>query len=268
MRSKRAMAAVLGLVAAVSVATAAPGAAQGRDYQPFGADKAVERQQQDFQANTTNGESFLEVNAAGNLVYWRRTADGYTFYSQVRGWGWGGTRIVSTLNADTFVEVKGDGRLSKWTWDGYNYHEQVVGWGWQNARLLSGVSWDKFVEINQQGNLVLWQFDAANNLSSTTIGWGWGGTRLITGLADLDFLEVKGNGLVSEWLDQGAGLEEFPLTGADFSTVRLMAGMDINHFLLIDGYDGSLWEATYNESDYTWYPVQRGWGWNGTRLIG
>jgi hypothetical protein len=263
-RFKRAIAVVLGLVATVCAATAAPGSAEGRGYQPLGEVKRAVAGAGDFQTQATDGSSFIEVNGAGNLVFWQRSGD--SFSGHVRGWGWQGARIVSTLNRDTFVEVKGDGRLAKWSWDGGAYHEQIVGWGWQNARLLTGVSWNRFLEVNQAGNLVLWTFDGLNNLSSTTIGWGWGATRSITGLADLDFMEVKGNGQLSEWIDEG-GLREYQL-GADFSSVRLMAGLDSLRFVLIDGYDGSLWEFTYDPSTYYWSATQRGWGWGATRLLG
>ncbi|GLZ34429.1 hypothetical protein Lesp02_66160 [Lentzea sp. NBRC 105346] len=264
MRFKHAVKAVLGLAATLAVATAVPASAEGTDFaKPI---NGVKREQ-GFQAQTTDGNSFLEVNGAGNLVYWTRS--GGSFSGEVRGWGWGGTRIVSSLNSTSFVEVKGDGRLSKWSWNGGGYVEQVVGWGWGNARLLSAVSSNQFIEINQQGDLALWTFDANNVLSKSTIGWGWGGTRVISGLGGtpLDFLEIKGDGRFSEWYDEG-GLKEFPFNDTNFSQVRLLAGTDINHFLLIDAVEGGLYEFTLNTSTNQWEPAQRGWGWGGTRLIG
>lgn len=255
------MTAVLGLAAALSVVTAVPSAAKGSDLKPLG---GVERPQ-DVRANKTDGNSFVEVNGAGQLVFWQRT--GETFYSQVRGSDWQNTRIVSSLNRDSFLEVKGDGRLAKWSWNGSSYNQQIVGSGWDNARLLTGIASNKFVEINNQGNLVLWTFDGANNLTATLRGWGWQGTRIIAGLEDFDFMEVKGDGRVSEWIDDN-GLKELPIQNSDFSDVRLMVGTDYTHFLVIDTTAGGLFEFTYTEIDNTWHVAQRGSGWGSTRLIG
>ncbi|TWP49958.1 hypothetical protein FKR81_22245 [Lentzea tibetensis] len=260
------MTAVLGLAAALSVVTGVPASAEGHDYLPSG---GVERKQ-DVQASTTDGNSYMEINSAGQLVLWRRT--GETFYGEVRGSDWNNTRIISTLSANSFLEVKGDGRLAKWTWNGGTYIQQIVGSGWNNARLVTGVSANKFLEINQQGNLVLWTFDAANNLFATVRGTGWENTKSITGLGDLDFMEVKGAdpqgvSALSEWIDFN-GLQETKFEGSDFSRARLMAGTDVNHFVVIDGVDGTLLEFTYTESDNTWHVALRGSGWGGTRLIG
>ncbi|MCP2246429.1 hypothetical protein [Lentzea aerocolonigenes] len=262
MRFKRAMAAVLGIAAMVTVVTANPSLAQGD--KTF---KGVERERS-MSTATTNGQSFLEINGAGELVHWERSGSSYA--KQVRGWGWGGTRTITTLDEQTFLEIKGDGRLSKWTWNGGAYSENVVGWGWNNARLITGVSGNQFIEINNQGELAYWTFDGSNVLSKVIKGWGWGGTKSITGLDPYLFIEIKGDALnsLSWWVNGSTGLQEFH-EGGDRRWIRLIAGGDADHFTIIRT-DGVLMEYAWVQTGESgeWVGTERGWGWGGTRLIG
>src|SRR6187551_3078240 len=101
MRLKRVVAAVVGIAAMVTVVGAAPSMAQG-EIPSF---NGVERE--GLKVQTTDGQSFLEINSAGELVHWQRAGESYA--KQVRGWGWQGTRAITTLDAQTFLEIKGDG---------------------------------------------------------------------------------------------------------------------------------------------------------------
>jgi hypothetical protein len=264
MRFKRVMASVLGIAAMISIAGTAPSLAQG-DSKTF---KGVEREH-GYQAATTDGQSFLEINGAGELVQWQRA--GASYNKQVRGWGWGGTRTITTLDAQSFLEIKGDGRLSKWTWNGSSYNEAVVGWGWNNARLITGISAGQFIEINNQGELAFWTFDGSNTLSKVVRGQGWQATKSITGLDPFMFIEIKGDASnsLSWWVDTTtSGLQEFP-EGGDNRWIRLIAGGDADHFTVIRT-DGTLMEFVWTQSGSTgsWVGTERGWGWQGTRLIG
>ncbi|MGI5502309.1 hypothetical protein [Lentzea sp. CA-135723] len=260
MRLKRAIAAVVGLAAMVTVISAAPSSAQG-EVPSF---KGVERERGP-KPLTTDGQSFLEINAAGELVHWQRAGESYA--KQVRGWGWQGTRAITTLDNQTFLEVKGDGRLSKWTWNGGAYTEAVVGWGWGNARLVTGVAANQFIEVNNQGELAYWTFDGSNNLSKVVRGWGWQSTKSVTGLDPYLFIEIKGDTVnsLSFWVNGQGGLSEYPEVG-DNRWIRLIAGGDVDHFTVI-ATDGTLLEYAWNDTD-GYKPTARGWGWQGTRLIG
>jgi hypothetical protein len=266
MRFKRVMAAVLGIAAMVTVVAAAPSVAQGDKNSLSG--KGLPRDR-GATTLTTNGQSFLEINAANELVHWSRSGESYA--KQVRGWGWSGTRAITTLDEQNFLEVKNDGRLSKWSWNGTWYTEVVIGWGWNNARLITGTSLGQFIEVNNQGELAYWTIDGSNGLSKVVRGWGWGATRSITGLDPFLFIEVKGdaNHSVSYWVNEQSGLTEYPSIGGSFSGVRLIAGGDVDHFTVI-GTNGNLvefaWVEAGEESGY--YGTVRGWGWGGTRLIG
>ncbi|GHH48031.1 hypothetical protein [Lentzea cavernae] len=268
MRLKRAIAAVLGLAAVVTVVGASPSIAQGEDRSI----KGVEREQGP-KPLTTDGQSFLEINGAGQLVHWQRSGESYS--GQLRGWGWQGTRAITSLDNQSFLEIKGDGRLSKWTWNGGTYVEAVVGSGWNNARLVTGIANNQFIEINNQGELVYWTFDGSNNLSRVLRGWGWGATKSITGLDPFVFFELKGDALnsLSWWVDTQEGLREFPeevepgQPQPDNRWMRLIAGTDSDHFTIVDT-DGILVEYTLDPSDYVWKLAVRGSGWQGTRLIG
>jgi hypothetical protein len=260
MRFKRVVAAVLGLAAMITVVGANPSSAG--DSITF---KGVERER-NFTTTTTNGQTFLEINGAGELVHWSRSGESYA--KQLRGWGWQNTRAITTLDEQNFLEIKGDGRLSKWTWNGSWYSEAVVGSGWNNARLVTGISGNQFIEINNQGELVYWTFDGSNGLSRIVRGIGWGGTRSITGLDPYLFIEIKGdaNNSLSWWVNGSAGLQEFP-EGGDNRWIRLMAGGDADHFTVIRT-DGVLLEFAWDNVNSQWVGTQRGIGWGGTRLIG
>ncbi|WP_143138794.1 hypothetical protein [Lentzea waywayandensis] len=261
---KRVVAAVVGIAAMVTVVGAAPSIAQG-DSKTF---KGLDRDR-GSKIQTTDGQSFLEINGAGELVHWQRAGESYS--RQLRGWGWQGTRAITTLDAQTFVEIKGDGRLSKWTWNGSWYSEAAVGTGWNNARLITGVAGNQFIEINNQGELAYWTFDGSNGLSKIVRGVGWGATKSITGLDPFLFIEIKGDALnsMSFWVNEQSGLTEFPETGnPDGNTyIRLIAGGDSDHFTVITT-NGLLVEYAYNESEGAYQGVMRGWDWQGTRLIG
>ncbi|MEU3650589.1 hypothetical protein AB0E59_45040 [Lentzea sp. NPDC034063] len=261
------MAAVLGIAAMVTVVTAAPSVAQGDKNDSISA-KGLPRDR-GATTLTTNGQSFLEINAANELVHWSRSGESYA--KQVRGWGWSGTRAITTLDEQNFLEVKNDGRLSKWSWNGTWYTEAVIGWGWNNARLITGTSLGQFIEVNNQGELAYWTIDGSNGLSKIVRGWGWGATRSITGLDPYLFLEIKGDAFnsVSYWVNGSTGLQEFPSYGSDFRWVRLIAGGDSDHFTTI-ATDGTLVEfAWISDGDNSRYQgTARGWGWGGTRLIG
>ncbi|MFD4639484.1 hypothetical protein ACFWN2_19375 [Lentzea sp. NPDC058436] len=260
---KRAITAVVGLAAMITVISAAPSSAQG-EVPSF---NGVERERGP-KPLTTDGQSFLEINGAGELVHWQRAGESYA--KQVRGWGWQGTRAITTLDNQTFLELKGDGRLSKWTWNGGAYNEAVVGWGWNNARLVTGIASNQFIEINNQGELAYWTFDGSNNLSKVVRGWGWGGTKSITGLDPFLFIEIKGDALnsLSWWVNEQSGLTEYAEPGGfDNRWMRLIAGGDADHFTVI-ATDGTLIEYAWNTSAEQWQPTARGWGWNSTRLIG
>ena len=263
MRLKRAIAAVVGLTAMITVISAAPSTAQGE----IPSYKGVERERGP-KPLTTDGQSFLEINGAGELVHWQRAGESYA--KQVRGWGWQGTRAITTLDNQTFLEIKGDGRLSKWTWNGGAYDEAVVGWGWNNARLVTGIAGNQFMEINNQGELAYWTFDGSNGLSKVVRGWGWNGTKSITGLDPYLFIEIKGDATnsISWWVNEQTGLREFPEVPAqDNHYIRLIAGGDADHFTIITT-NGTLVEFAYNQSADEYQGVARGWGWGGTRLIG
>jgi hypothetical protein len=263
MRFKRVMAAVLGLAAMVTIVGANPSQAQG-DNTTF---KGVERER-GMSLTTTGGQSFLEINGAGELVHWQRSGESYA--KHVRGWGWGGTRTITTLDEQNFLEIKGDGRLSKWTWNGGAYSEAVVGWGWNNARLITGISSGQYIEINAQGELAYWTFDGSGTLSKAVRGWGWGGTKSITGLSPYMFIEIKGDTFnsLSWWVDTTTGLQEFA-EGGDNRWIRLIAGGDEDHFTIIRT-DGTLMEFAWveNGGSGSWVGTERGWGWGSTRLIG
>ncbi len=263
MRFKRVMAAVLGLAAMVTIVGANPSQAQG-DNTTF---KGVERER-GMSLTTTGGQSFLEINGAGELVHWQRSGESYA--KHVRGWGWGGTRTITTLDEQNFLEIKGDGRLSKWTWNGGAYSEAVVGWGWNNARLITGISSGQFIEINAQGELAYWTFDGSGTLSKAVRGWGWGGTKSITGLSPYMFIEIKGDTFnsLSWWVDTTTGLQEFA-EGGDNRWIRLIAGGDEDHFTIIRT-DGTLMEFAWveNGGSGSWVGTERGWGWGSSRLIG
>lgn len=262
MRLKRAIAAVVGLSAMITVISAAPSSAQG-DVPSI---KGVERERGP-KPLTTDGQSFLEINGVGELVHWQRSGESYA--KQLRGWGWQNTRAITTLDNQTFLEVKGDGRLSKWTWNGGTYIEAVVGRGWDNARLVTGVAGNQFIEINNQGELAYWTFDGSNNLSKVVRGWGWQGTKSITGLDQFLFFELKGDELntLSWWVNTSTGLQEFRENdGSDNTWMRLIAGNDAEHFTVVTT-DGTLLEYALDAAS-NWVPTVRGWGWNGTRLIG
>jgi hypothetical protein len=263
MRLKRVVAAVVGLAAMVTIVGAAPSIAQGEIPSYKGAER--ERGPKPL---TTDGQSFLEINNAGELVHWQRAGESYA--KQVRGWGWQGTRTITTLDAQTFLEIKGDGRLSKWTWNGGAYNEAVVGWGWNNARLVTGVAGNQFMEINNQGELAYWTFDGSNSLTKVVRGWGWNGTKSITGLDPYLFIEIKGDTLNSMpfWVNEQSGLTEFPEEQPrDNRWIRLIAGGDADHFTVI-ATDGTLVEYAWNDTAGAYQGVARGWGWQGTRLIG
>ncbi|MFD4676887.1 hypothetical protein ACFWNN_44725 [Lentzea sp. NPDC058450] len=262
MRIKRAIAAVVGLAAMVTVISAAPSSAQGE----VPSIKGVERERGP-KPLTTDGQSFLEINGAGELVHWQRAGESYA--KSVRGWGWQGTRAITTLDNNTFLEVKTDGRLSKWSWNGTWYTEAVVGWGWNNARLVTGVAGNEFMEINNQGELAYWTFDGSNNLSKVVRGWGWQATRSITGLDPYLFIEIKGDAInsMSFWVNAPGGLQEHrELENPDKRWIRLIAGGDIDHFTVI-ATDGTLLEFAWDDNQ-GYVPTARGWGWQNTRLIG
>src|SRR4051812_49242799 len=101
MRFKRVMAAVLGIAAMVTVVAAAPSMAQGDKNSLSG--KGLPRDR-GATTLTTGGQSFLEINAANELVHWSRSGESYA--KQVRGWGWSGTRAITTLDEQNFIEVK------------------------------------------------------------------------------------------------------------------------------------------------------------------
>ncbi|MFI6097717.1 hypothetical protein ACIA8G_19325 [Lentzea sp. NPDC051213] len=256
------MATVLGLAVMVTIAGTSPSLAQG-DSKTF---KGVERDDRVSLA-TTNGQSFIEINGANELVHWQRAGESYA--KQVRGWGWGGTRTITTLDEQNFIEIKGDGRLSKWTWNGGSYSEVVIGWGWNNARLITGISAGQFIEINNQGELAYWTINGTS-LSKVVRGQGWGGTKSITGLDPYMFIEIKGDTLnsLSWWVDTTSGLQEF-YEGGDRRWIRLIAGGDADHFTIIRT-DGTLMEFAWDGSSEPgkWVGTERGWGWQGTRLIG
>nr|WP_157527783.1 hypothetical protein [Kibdelosporangium sp. MJ126-NF4]CEL16351.1 hypothetical protein [Kibdelosporangium sp. MJ126-NF4]CTQ94275.1 hypothetical protein [Kibdelosporangium sp. MJ126-NF4] len=216
---------------------------------------------------STSGYTFMEVNAAGQLVRWTRAGD--TFTPTQCGTDWGQTHAITSLDANSFVEIKPDYRLSKWTWNGAFYTETVVGQGWQPARLIAGIAFNRFVEINTAGQLVLWEFSPANQLSAVVIGSEWQNTRLIAGKGNINFMEVKGTGGLSDWYDfgWGQGVQEVHHDGLDLSDVRLIAGIDLDHFLVIDQPAGDLFEYSL-DPELGYVKVQRGNGWSGTKLIG
>ncbi|GAA3840014.1 hypothetical protein GCM10022243_02940 [Saccharothrix violaceirubra] len=262
MRFKRAMAVVLGVAAMVTLAGVTPGVAQGND-RTF---KGVERER-GVSSATNGGQSLLEINSAGELVYWQRS--GVSYSRQVRGWGWQNTQAITSLDAQHFIEIKGDGRLAKWSWNGGQYTQSIIGWGWDNARLITGISSGQFIEINKQGELAYWTLDGSNGLTKAVRGWGWQATRSITGLDPYLFIEIKGDALnsLSWWVDEASGLREYPETNSDNRWIRLIAGADADHFVVI-AVDGTLVEFAWNAGTERWVGTERGWGWQGTRLIG
>lgn len=50
--------------------------------------------------------------------------------------GWSASRLITGLNRDTFLEVKHDGDLVRWSRDGAGWASAGVGTNWGNARLL------------------------------------------------------------------------------------------------------------------------------------
>ncbi|CAM3869375.1 hypothetical protein KIPE111705_28880 [Kibdelosporangium persicum] len=216
---------------------------------------------------STGGHSFIEVNNQGQLVYWARS--GNTFANHVRGSDWDGTHAITSLDTNTFLEIKPDYRLAKWTWTGQHYAEDVVGQGWQPARLIAGIASNRFIEINTAGELVLWEFTASNQLTRSVIGSNWGATRLIAGKGNINFMEVKGTGGLSDWYDfgWGQGVQEVHHDGMDLSDARLIAGLDLDRFLVVDTPAGDLFEYTL-DPELGYVKVQRGTGWNNARLIG
>jgi hypothetical protein len=270
--------AALGLVAAVFVGSAGTGSAAPADREvtpaapakkdaaPHRADGKQSKRSVDVQ--TTGGNSFLEVNPSNQLVYWSRpsTTAGYT--PQVRGVGWGTARLITSLDANRFLEVKSDGRLSLWTWTG-SYNEQVIGTGWGNTRLLSGMDSGSFLEVNNQGKLVFWWLEGTA-LFPEQIGQGWQNSKHIAALANLDFMEIEQNGNLSEWywtVDER--LEEFVADDTGFfSVVRLITGLSPTSWLYIRSDNGRLIEFRVDPDTQTWQPFEVGRGWQGSRLIG
>lgn len=238
-------------------------AAMGSDNEAAGASAAVES----IGIQATTDGSFMEVNLQGQLVRWTRSGNSFT--SQVRGSGWGQTHAITSLDENTFLEIKPDYRLSKWTWNGITYIEAVVGQGWNNARLITGITSNRFIEINMQAELVLWEFGAGNQLTPSVIGSQWGATRLIAGKGNINFMEVKGDGGLADWYDfgWGQGVQQVFHDGMDLSDVRLIAGIDLDRFLVIDTPAGDLFEYTL-DPELGYVKVQRGNGWNNARLIG
>ncbi|CAM3869168.1 hypothetical protein KIPE111705_28865 [Kibdelosporangium persicum] len=259
------VAATIGVAAAMFIGTAGTSSAAPSDFtKPLRADEKIDRGN-DVGVQRTDGHSFMEINAAGQLVRWTRA--GETFSGQVRGQGWENTRQITSLDPNTFLEINSSSNLVKWTWNGSTYVPATVGTAWYNTKVITGIAPGRFLEINGSGELLVWEFGANNGLSRWVIGIGWHNTRTIAGTDDIDFLEIKGDGILSEWydfFDGGANLREIRFE-EDFSAARLMVGTEFNHFLVID-QAGNLIEFLGDNSGYT--PVQRGWGWNGTRLVG
>ncbi len=265
------VAATIGVAVAMAIGAAGTGSAAQNDY----SDQKVKVPAKDsgVSAQRTNGHSFWEINASGELNYWYRS--GESFERSVRGSGWQNTRQITSLNANVFLEIKPDYRLARWTWTGNGFIEEIVGTGWQPARVITGIDDNRFLEIKQDGTLTHWTF-TPNGLSASNVGAGWQNARTIAGLGGpqdnvIDFMEIKNTGAVSEWYSTGGPFEEWPFGTVDFSDVRLIAGMDADHFVFIPN-DGTLWEfaLVFDETEQQWYWIaaQRGAGWGGTRLIG
>ncbi|MET0238244.1 MAG: hypothetical protein ABW224_26625 [Kibdelosporangium sp.] len=266
MRFKSAVVATLGLVAAMFVGAAGTGAAAPaeRDVKPYNRDGKSERSSG---IQTTNGNSFLEINGAGELIYWSRPNETAGYSAQKRGTGWGQTKVITSLDSNHFIEVKPDNRLALWTWNGF-YSEQIIGTGWQNARLLAGLDSGSFLEVNQQGELVMW-FLEGTQLFREVIGTGWHTARHLAGLVNLAFVEVKQNGNLSQWYWDDVNLVQVPAdTTGGFAKVRLMAGLDLDHWLYIDANTAQLVEYQWSEPDNAYISKVVGVGWGNSRLLG
>ncbi|CAM3869301.1 hypothetical protein KIPE111705_28875 [Kibdelosporangium persicum] len=260
--------AAAGLIGTGLAGAAGTGSAAGDDFGKPLVPGTTITEQRDVSAERTNGHSFLEINGAGQLVYWTRA--GASFVPQVRGTDWANTRAITSLDETHFIEIKGDFRLSLWTWNGSFYTEKNVGQGWEPARLVSGVAPNAFLEINNLGDLRVWYFDGNYSITGyDPIGTQWDNTRAIAGKDFVDFIEIEGAGAVSEWYDfesAGHALRETRFDVADFTAVRLIVGTDFQHFLVILT-NGDLYEFTLQDNgEYT--PVRVGQDWGGTRLIG
>ncbi|MBP2321536.1 hypothetical protein JOF56_001921 [Kibdelosporangium banguiense] len=267
MRFKSAVVATLGLVAAVFLGAAGTGAAAPaeRDFKPYNRDGNQSQRSAGIQ--TTSGNSFLEINGNNELIYWSRANESAGYNAQRRGVGWGGSKLITSLDENHFLEVKPGNELALWTWNG-SYTQQIIGTGWGGTRLLTGVAPTKFLEVNQRGELVIW-FLEGTQLFREVIGTGWGNAKHIAGLDDLLFLEVKQNGNLSTWAWNGQQLVENVSNGTGaFAKVRLMAGLDADHWLYIDANNRQLVEYQWVESEGVYKAKIVGVGWGGSRLLG
>ncbi|GAA2598913.1 hypothetical protein GCM10010411_35610 [Actinomadura fulvescens] len=222
----------------------------------------------------TDGNSFMEVNNAGQLVWWIRPSIGEGFQRRVVGEGWGTARLITSLGRGDFLEVKRDGRLSNWIWNGQMFVEHHRGTGWGNVRLIAGLTPLAFLAVRTDGALIWWKWGNGGFFPHKQIGNGWGTARLLAGLGEHNgeprIMEVKTNGLLSQWLWIN-GLPYEYNKGQGWGTARLIAGLTLSTGPHWDSFmevkaDGRLSEWSLTSSGTS--EINRGSGWGNARLIG
>nr|WP_157527786.1 hypothetical protein [Kibdelosporangium sp. MJ126-NF4]CEL16354.1 hypothetical protein [Kibdelosporangium sp. MJ126-NF4]CTQ94278.1 hypothetical protein [Kibdelosporangium sp. MJ126-NF4] len=266
------MAAVVGAAVAVLIGAAGNGSAAEQDFGKPVSNGDRSLVSQGFEAQRTSGtNAFYEINAYGELNYWTRSAGSYD--RQVRGNGWNNTKQITALSENLLLELKGNDNLSLWTWNGSFFTEQGVGTGWSPTRLISGIASDRFIEVKQSGTLSLWRFTGAG-LQETNIGSGWQPARLIGGLTGnaggeeiVDFIEINDSGATAEWVKNSTGFHRAEFINLNLSDVRMLAGIDVNHFVVV-ATGGQLVEFAYDGNAEVWNVTEVGSGWQGSRLIG
>ncbi len=177
---------------------------------------------------TAGDSSYMMVGIKNNGDLFR-----YNNVEQVVGSGWtpDATAKIAGLDANSFVELRAEGGVSRWTWDGSAYHETSLEIDVTpgNTRSLAGLSSTKFLQVAANGNLIEWTL--RGGLFQPALrgeGWTSANTRFITGLSPNTFLEVRADGGLSEWyLTISGSLTEYelPTSGFTSANTRAVAGV-------------------------------------------
>lgn len=118
------------------------------------------------------------------------------------GTGWSNVRLITGLDTNSFLAVRYNGGMSKWTWNGgaRSYYEHFIGYGWDETQAIAGVSGNGFIELKNRA-LRSWTIGADDNFSGPQeIADARYDTRAIAGVGTngLTFVELDGDYL-NEW---------------------------------------------------------------------